>query len=152
MILIPLRFSVAAAVVVLASPSGGGPQQVEPVGKPSIAVLAFANGATGPAHDALDPLRIGIADLLVTEIAKDTAVRVLERERIANILKEQNLTASGAVDQATAARIGRLIGVRGMVFGTFVTSPGGRLKIVARRVSVATAEVEQVNTVEGEQE
>lgn len=42
---------------------------------------------------------------------------VVEREKLAQIMKEQNLGASGAVDPQTAARVGKILGVRYMVTG-----------------------------------
>ena len=42
---------------------------------------------------------------------------VLEREKLALIMKEQGLAASGAVDAQTAAKIGRLLGVKYILTG-----------------------------------
>lgn len=42
---------------------------------------------------------------------------VVEREKLASIMKEQGLGASGAVDPQTAARVGKILGVRYMITG-----------------------------------
>src|SRR5688572_20381753 len=42
---------------------------------------------------------------------------VVERERLDMIMKEQGLGASGAVDAQTAAKIGRILGVRYIITG-----------------------------------
>lgn len=42
---------------------------------------------------------------------------VIEREKLQQIMKEQNLGASGAVDPQTAAKVGKILGVRYMVTG-----------------------------------
>jgi len=43
--------------------------------------------------------------------------RVYERDKLASIMKEQGLQLSGAVDGATAVRVGKLIGVKYIVTG-----------------------------------
>jgi curli biogenesis system outer membrane secretion channel CsgG len=144
--------ALATAMVDVSIPTSFAQAQRANDAKPPVAVLGFSNGATGRAHQTLDPLRIGISELLITELAHDTAIRVLERERLAAILAEHRLSSSRLVDQTTAVQVGKVIGVQNMIFGSFVTTPSGRLKIVARRVNVATGEIEQVNTAEGAQD
>uniref|UniRef100_A0A7C4Y5L1 Tetratricopeptide repeat protein n=1 Tax=candidate division WOR-3 bacterium TaxID=2052148 RepID=A0A7C4Y5L1_UNCW3 len=46
---------------------------------------------------------------------------VLEREKIDKILQEQGFSLTGAIDQATAVEIGKLLGVDALIFGS-VTS------------------------------
>jgi len=60
----------------------------------------------------------GISDMLVTELVNSGRFSVVERERLNEVLQEQNLTIEGVVDAATAARIGKVLGVQLFVFGT----------------------------------
>jgi len=60
----------------------------------------------------------GISDMLVTELVNSGRFSVVERERLDEVLQEQNLTREGVVDAATAARIGKVLGVQLFVFGT----------------------------------
>jgi len=60
----------------------------------------------------------GISDILVTELVNSGRFSVVERERLDEVLQEQNLTREGVVDAATAARIGKVLGVQLFVFGT----------------------------------
>jgi len=60
----------------------------------------------------------GISDMLVTELVNSGRFSVVERERLNEVLQEQNLTREGVVDAATAARIGKVLGVQLFVFGT----------------------------------
>jgi len=60
----------------------------------------------------------GISDMLVTELVNSGRFSVVERERLDEVLQEQNLAREGVVDAATAARIGRILGVQLFVFGT----------------------------------
>ena len=43
---------------------------------------------------------------------------VIERESLERIMKEQRLHLTGAVDETTAVRLGKLIGAEGIIFGT----------------------------------
>ncbi len=60
----------------------------------------------------------GISDMLVTELVNSGRFSVVERERLDEVLQEQNLAREGVVDAATAARIGKVLGVQLFVFGT----------------------------------
>jgi len=60
----------------------------------------------------------GISDMLVTELVNSGRFSVVERERLDEVLQEQNLAREGVVNAATAARIGRILGVQLFVFGT----------------------------------
>ena len=100
----------------------------------------------------------GISDMLVTELVNSGRFSVVERERLDEVLQEQNLAREGVVNAATAARIGRILGVQLFVFGTVtefsLTSKITRLPIVgeiaewrarcalnARLVNVETSEI-----------
>lgn len=110
--------------------------------RPTVAVLPFVNSAIGAANAELAPLSKGIADLLITDLAQNPAIRVVERENIANILAEQNLARDGRVDDATAARIGKLLGARHIVTGSFVTDRSGTMVITIKSVDTESGRIE----------
>ncbi len=104
-----------------------------------------------------------VADLLITRLVQDGAVSVIEREALDRLLSEQNLSNSDRTDPRTAARLGRVLGVDGIILGSItqyvyedkVTGGGGfmrrsstfkhdiraRAEVSARLVSPDTAEV-----------
>src|SRR6267142_6439874 len=89
--------------------------------RPGIAVLPFDNsGSYGQDKENFDALQKGIAGMLISELAANPAARVVEREQIQSLLDEQNLGAGGRVDPQTAAKIGKLVGARYIITGTFV--------------------------------
>lgn len=81
--------------------------------KPRVAVMHFDNKSP---HGGWR-LGHGAADMLTTEMVKMGTLDMFERDRMAAVLKEQNLGASGRVDPATAARIGKIIGVQYIITG-----------------------------------
>jgi TolB-like protein len=87
---------------------------------PVVTVLAFDNSAFGPGAKDFDGIGKGIMDLLITDLASTTKVRVVDRDRIQSILDEQKLTASGAIDGASAVKVGKLLGACYSIYGSFI--------------------------------
>jgi len=120
-----------------------------PDGRPTVAVMHFNNGAIGKAHEELEALRGGVADILTSELSANPGIRVIERDQLDKLTGEQNLVTSGAVDRATAVRVGKLLGVHHMIFGSYVSDRKDRVRFDARAVNVETGEIEHVETVSG---
>jgi len=59
----------------------------------------------------------GIAEMLTTALVKTGNYRVLERRELDQILKEQDLGASGIVTPQSAAKVGKVLGVELAVMG-----------------------------------
>ena len=93
-----------------------------------------------------------LQDLLIARLSRAASVAVLDRDKINLLLKEHQLSLSGLVDPATAAKTGKLIGADFVVLGSFNLA-GGKLQVHARVVSVATAAIiaaQEVTTPPGE--
>ena len=114
--------------------------------RPGIAVLPFDNsGSYGQDKENFDALQKGIAGMLISELAANPAARVVEREQIQSLLEEQNLGASGRVDPQTAAKIGKLVGARYIITGTFVDFYGD-FRVDLRLVNTETSEIIKVES------
>ena len=137
----------ACALVARGASAQDAPQSSDT--RPTVAVMHFNNGAIGKAHEELDPLRGGIADILTSELSANPGIRVIERDQLDKLVAEQNLSANGAVDKATAVRVGKLLGVHHMIFGSYVSDRKQRVRFDARAVNVETGEIEHVETVSG---
>ncbi len=109
--------------------------------RPGIAVLPFADGGSfGKTKEDLSPLEVGIQQLLLTELAQNGALRIVDRSVLKQIMEEQNLGTSGRVDAATAARVGKLVGARYVVTGSFMDLYND-FRMDGRIVDVETGEV-----------
>jgi TolB-like protein len=109
--------------------------------RPGIAVLPFSNGGSyGQGKEDFEALERGIAGMMISELAQNPAARVVERQEIQRLLDEQNLGAQNRVDPQTAAKIGKLVGARYMVMGTFVDFYGD-FRVDVRLVNTETGEV-----------
>ena len=114
--------------------------------RPGIAVLRFDNsGSYGQDKENFEALEKGIAGMLISELAANPAARVVEREGIEKLLAEQSLGASGKVTPETAAKIGKLVGARYVITGTFIDFYGD-FRVDARIVNVETGEIVKVES------
>lgn len=116
--------------------------------KPTVAVLYFTNGAFGAAAEYA-PLSKGLAEMLITELAGNPGIRVVERDRLQALLEEQNLATANRVEPGTAARIGKLLGALHMLMGTFVVDPKGQMRMDVRAINTETSELEYATSVTG---
>ncbi len=97
----------------------------------SLAVMKFTTTAGGGRsywYNASWDLGEGMAEMLTTALVETRKFKILERMQIHDVLGEQDLGASGRVDPATAAKIGKILGARYLVYGTvneFEYSKGG---------------------------
>ena len=60
----------------------------------------------------------GIADLLVDKLVNDGAYSVIERKMLDKIIAEQNFSNSDRVNPNSAAKIGKILGVDGIIIGS----------------------------------
>lgn len=142
-----LAATAALGACVAASSSALAAQGSAPDLRPTVAVMPYFNNGSVLNHADYDALGKGIADVLITELASNPALRLLERDRVQQVLDEQNLGASGRIDKETAAKVGKVVGVRHMIFGGFIIDPKGVMRLDVRSVDVETSVVEHVETV-----
>lgn len=118
-----------------------GAQQRNQDTRPGIAVLPFNNGGSyGQGKEDFDALERGIAGMMISELAQNPAARVVERQEIQRLLDEQNLGAQGRIDAQTAAKVGKLVGARYVVLGTFIDFYGD-FRVDVRLVNSETGEI-----------
>ena len=133
-----LRSVRVLAIGLLTVISGSGIAAQGATSRPTLAVMNFTNAALTNKAD-YDPLEWGIPELIATRLASNTQIDVVERSRLSALIAEQDLSASGRVDQSTAVRIGKLVGARYVVLGTVVIDKSNHLIIAARVVDVETS-------------
>ncbi|MEE8060272.1 MAG: CsgG/HfaB family protein [Gemmatimonadales bacterium] len=117
-----------------------------------IAVLAFENGGSyGQDKEDFTALERGIPGMLISELSRHPDARLVDRGETQRLLDEQDLAAGGRIDAATAARIGKMLGARYMVFGTFI-DVYGEFRVDARIVDVESSEILHVATANNNRE
>ena len=81
----------------------------------TVAVFPFEFVGDNPEYA---PLGRALAELLVNDLSQTQRLKVLERAQVQLLLDEMNLAQTGAVDPATAARTGRMLGAERVVQGS----------------------------------
>jgi TolB-like protein len=130
-------FSVAAGAVTA--------QQAQAGAERTLSVLYFDNVSKNQDYEWL---RVGLSDMLSSDIASSGAVTVVERENLAKVLAEQELQLSGVTDESDAVRVGEILAAQRLVYGSYIVS-GGSLRIEARLVDAQSAAVLGAVSAEG---
>ena len=86
--------------------------------KKRVAVMNFDFGTVQQWWSANWDIGKGISDLIVNELVTAGTYRVIERNRLDEILTEQDLGESGRANPASAARVGKILGVNAMIVGS----------------------------------
>ncbi len=101
-----------------------------------IAVINFENTSGSP---ALNHLNETISEHIYTYLQKTGRLNLVERGRLKEAsLNELNLSITDIIDDTTSAKLGRLVGAKFSVIGSF-TKIGDTYQINARLIDVETA-------------
>ena len=111
---------------------------IRTVGDRAIAVPALT---VASADTNLAPLGFGLADMLLTDLARSAQLTIVERGRMNALLREMNLVDAGLVDSNSAPRVGRLLGARRLVVGSLVDRGNGELGIDTRMVDAVSGDI-----------
>jgi curli biogenesis system outer membrane secretion channel CsgG len=125
-----LSVCVALALVALCVPVGA--QEPAEQRKKRVAVFDFDYGTVRSYVAGLFGGRDvdvgrGIADLIVKRLVQDGTYTVVERKALDKILAEQNFSTSDRANPASAAQIGKILGVDAIILGS-ITQFGGETK------------------------
>lgn len=101
----------------------------------TLAIADFTNGSVTD-FQAVDPLRLGFAALMIDRLRGSTQLELVERVRLQWLLDELSL---GAGEDA-GRQAGQLLGADQVVFGTYIKSQN-TLLLTARVVDVATGRI-----------
>ena len=134
---------------------GGMGIPAQPSGVKTVAVLDFDNNSIDDAQ-RLANLGKGLADILITDLATLSKLKVVERERMNFILKEIALSdttirGKSLVDPEFAVRLGRLMGAQSVLIGSFLKM-GKQLRVDVRLVRTETSEILKTEFVQGHQD
>jgi TolB-like protein len=134
------RTLIAASLAVLAVTSAGS-LAAQTDTRPTIAVLPFSVSIMGPGAADYASLSKGVADLLASELIRNPGLRVVERDRLEVLLREQNLSGEGRMDPTTVVQMGKLLGAKHMIYGDIFADMDPRTREV-RTVTIAIRTVD----------
>jgi len=112
---------------------------------PRIAVVGITSTAPGYIWRSNSPLSMGATDLMINALLGTKHFRVFERGKLDLLLQEQNFqNFSGLVDQTTAVKLGKMIGVDIILTGSLTNiafAKGGGFKIGPLNVRKSSVKV-----------
>ena len=124
----------------------------------AVAVLSFRNlgdinqegSSAGSGLTAEDraALQETLGEYLQATLAAIPDVKLVERDALAKVIAEQELSLSGLTDPVTAARVGKIVGAEKLIYGSFLQS-GDKLSVIARLADAETAKVVGTEIVDG---
>jgi len=131
--------AVAAAILALVDPLPAQEGRTA-----AFAVLPFENsGSYGQDKEVFQALELEIPTMCASALAQHPNARVVDQARVRQALQTLGLGRTPRVDAATAAKLGKSVGARYVVTGSFADFYG-RLRINARVVDAETAEIVKV--------
>lgn len=107
--------------------------------KPVVVVFPFDNNSIGKDAADYNGIGKGIQDMLITDLASNPNVVLVDRDHIEQILQEQHLAKEGAIDPETAVRVGKLLGAQYMIEGGFMSDGRGNMVLTARSTNLETS-------------
>ena len=114
-------------------------------GKPAIAVLYFDNN-TG--DTSLDWMRVGLTDMIVTDLSQSVDIEVLGTDRLVQILQQLKRADDKVISAEVIDEIARRAGVDQVVLGSYVRA-GDVIRISARLQDARTGRIVSAERVEG---
>ena len=114
----------------------------------TVAVLEFANGSFVDA-DKVSNVGIGVASMINYQLEETGALHCPSRENINYLLQELELAQTDLVDQDQKVDLGKVIGVKNYIMGTFYKLDGNKFRIDARIIETETTLSKKHFSVEG---
>jgi len=104
-----------------------------------IGVMPFENVTK---DSSLDWLSMGIPETITSDLLVIKGIVLVDRLQLRKVLREQGLQLTGAIDEATAVKVGKLIGADILVVGAF-QKQAQTMRLTARFVNVQTGGILQ---------
>jgi tetratricopeptide (TPR) repeat protein len=115
----------------------------------TVAVADFEGGSIPPAKNT-EFWGKALASFMIADMAASKNLRLIDRAHLADVLREQMLSAGELADPQTRLRVGRILGAKYFIFGTY-TIVGGEAALTARMDSVETGQILEADSVSGDE-
>jgi DNA-binding winged helix-turn-helix (wHTH) protein/tetratricopeptide (TPR) repeat protein len=152
----PLRVAVAGLALVLVSAAllavvfwpEPSPEPEPLAVRPGLVVLAFDNLRNDP---SLDWLRVGLTDMLITNLSQSPGLNVVSTDKVFQLLGEAGALDASVTPQGAVERIASEVGADTAVLGSYA-SAGDRIRINIRVQDVTSGRIRTTMSVEGDGE
>ncbi|MBN2039686.1 MAG: hypothetical protein JW864_06570 [Spirochaetes bacterium] len=103
----------------------------------NLMVLNLANITPVKRAEEFKPWEFGIASMLMTDLESIGLFNIISRERLKDILSEQEFQITGVVDPSKAVKLGKITAAKYILTGSFMEM-NGNLRIESQVFSVET--------------
>jgi TolB-like protein len=120
----------------------GMPPEAEAQAQPVVvAILPFQDrGSYGQERDIFRALQLGIPATIASELSEHRELRLADPARLSRALGSQELSTLSRLDAATAARIGKEVGARYAITGSFADFYG-KVRLDARIIDTESGQI-----------
>ena len=121
----------------------GSPRAALPALPPSVVrarTLAVLNFDNNTGRTDYDPMGRGLAAMLITDLSVSPELKLVERERMQDMLQEQDMSRSRLFDSTTAIKAGKLLGAEFIATGS-LAAVAPELRIDMRVIRTETGEI-----------
>jgi len=105
----------------------------------TVAVMDFENVTK---DEKIDWLKLGISETIISDLKNINSINVVERMQLAKVMQEQALGQTGIIDEASAVKVGNILGADLLVLGSFQKAKNN-LRITARLVEAESGKVQE---------
>ena len=112
-----------------------------------VGVLRYDNNS---GEERLDHLGKAFSSMMISDLSVIERLRLIERERLEDIMAELDLQYSGRLDEETAQSLGMIVGAEYLVLGSFMTVDP-EIRMNTRVARVETSEIVTTAEVTGQQ-
>ena len=113
----------------------------------TIAVPDFEGGSIPP-EKTTEFWGKALASFMIADLGATQNLRLIDREHLAEVLREYTISATDLADPQTRLYVGKILGAKYFVFGTY-TIAGGQAALTARMDLVETGQIVQADSVSG---
>lgn len=103
----------------------------------TIALLDFSNNSLFD-KEKYSSLSSGLAEIMITELSKVQAFKLVERKKLNSLIEEMQLSQSGLMSEESSVEVGKLMGAQYLVFGSYMVDTKDKVRIDVRIVEVET--------------
>lgn len=131
--------NIAVAATFLFAAPGVHAQSGSEGNMPTFAVADFNGFLLGEAGNSA-PVGKAVTNMLITELSQRSGINVIERYRLQELLREQQLSLSGRVESSAVQQVGQMLGAGYFITGA-VSGVGENLRMDIRLLDTETSEV-----------
>ncbi|HEX3865147.1 MAG TPA: CsgG/HfaB family protein [Gemmatimonadaceae bacterium] len=117
--------------------------------RPVVVVFTFTNSSIGAGHAEFDGISSGVQDLLITDLASNSKIRLVDRGHVAEVLQEQKMIQGGQIDPTTAVRLGKIMGAQYAITGGFISDGHGKAVLTGRTIDIETTQIANPQKIQG---